>query len=144
MNFWQNLILVFVGVVMASTSYFLKTFIFEAVVQYRRVVGKIRNRIKFFANTLTSPKADPSKSSKGSVACRELSCDLEEAYFAIPFRGILAHLHIVQTEEAVDTAARSLISLSNSAFDGEPLKNNDQIQKIADSLWRGKGSDAAK
>ena len=139
MPFWQNLILVIVGVVIGSLSYLSKSFIFEPLQDLRKVQGSIRNRLKYFAGVLTSPGSVKKElSDEASRVCRELSCELEEKYYSIPFRNALIKFKFLQPERNIDEAARKLIFLSNSAHAGKPLENNDAIQTISSMLWFGK------
>jgi hypothetical protein len=139
MSFWENLILVVIGVLIGSTSYISKSFVFEPLRDFRKTQGSIRNRLKYFANVLTSPGSVKRElSDEASRTCRELSCELEERYYSIPFRKTLIKSKLIQPEKNIEEAAQMLIFLSNSAHSGEPLKNNDAIQKISSMLWFGK------
>ncbi|MBP9761787.1 hypothetical protein KBD11_01835 [Candidatus Saccharibacteria bacterium] len=134
MNFWQNLLLVIMGMLIGSGAYLLKGFVFGPLFRYKECVGKIRNRLKYYANVLTSPGVNLDSAQESSKACRELSCDLEESYYSIAFRTVLGKLSIIPAERNISESAKNLIYLSNASYSGEPLKNDKAIRSILNNL----------
>lgn len=137
-NFWQNLVLVVIGILIGSGAYLLKSFVFGALLRYRKCEGKVRNRLKYYANVLTSPGLVPELTKESSQVCRELSCELEEMYYGIAYRNLLVRIKALPEENNINEAAKKLIYLSNATYGGEPLRNDDAIQSISKNLYFGK------
>ena len=123
-----------IGIIVAVASYFLKNFVLDHIIRYRSVVGRVRNRLKYYANVFGN---DVRLDLQREVAheMRQLSCDLEEAYYAISFRKLLSLVRIIPKEDAIDSAARSLIGLSNSTGDSEdPARLHKEQNKVKQLL----------
>lgn len=139
MSFWQSLILVLAGAIIASCSYISKSFVFEPLRDFRETSGKSRNRLKYYSHIFANPgTAKKEFADQASIMARELSCEVEEKYYGIGIRVILSRIHLIPGEADIDIVAHSLIFLSNSAHSGDGGKNYDEMQKIAKHLWNGK------
>ncbi len=130
------------GIVVASLAYLVKNFVFDQILEYQRVKGRIRNRLRYYANVIYSTNLNEKFIQEVRSEFRQLSCDLEEKYFAI---FIVARLKVVHwlfglpSKKDVIEAAKSLIYLSNSVGDrGEnresPIKLQEEVDKVKDLL----------
>ena len=108
------------GVIVASAAYLLKNFVFDQILEYQKVKGKIRNRLKYYANVIYNSDLNEYLVQEARSEFRQLSCDLEEKYFTI---FILIRLKFVRllfalpSRKDIIEAASGLIYLSNSAGD---------------------------
>ena len=106
------------GVIVASAAYLLKNFVFDQILEYQKVKGKIRNRLKYYANVIYNSDLNEYLVQEARSEFRQLSCDLEEKYFTI---FILIRLRFVRllfalpSRKDIIEAASGLIYLSNSA-----------------------------
>jgi hypothetical protein len=99
----------------------IQQFILEPVQKYRKTVGKIDNRLKFYSNIITSNIFENDKTMLNEItdSIRNLSCDLESSYKQIPLTKLLASLGVIESEKDVAKAAQALIFLSNAGGRGE-------------------------
>lgn len=124
------------GVLVFTIGQIIQRFLLEPIQKYKAIIGKIDNKLKFYANIITNPgitlKTTQSRKDKYlecSNVLRDLSCELEENYKRIPFG------EIIKSKEKISEAARCLIGLSNGIFDSGDRGNNDKlIRKIRESL----------
>jgi hypothetical protein len=123
-----------VAILSAVIAYFSKNFIFQPFIQYKKVVGRTRNRLKYYANVFGNDVKQKLQN-EARKEVRQLSCDLEEAYYAIGWYKFLVWLHLLPLPSSIETAARDLIGLSNSTgarVDFEKL--NEQQEEIKREL----------
>ena len=121
-------------IIVAVASYLLKNFILDHIIHYRSVVGRVRNRLKYYANVFGNDvQLDLQREATHEV--RQLSCDLEEVYYAISFRKLLSFMRVIPKEGAIDSAARGLIGLSNSIGDkGDTERLHKEQNKVKQLL----------
>ena len=137
MGFWEQLTVVLIGVLAASSGYLIKTFTLEPLLTYRKTEGAIRNKLKYFARTIITLEPNSSRAEEVSEICRQLSSDLEESYYSIGLRKRLVAMEKVPSETEVQVAAKRLIYLANNIRKGESDKNYDAAQDIWDALHFG-------
>ncbi|KKR13751.1 MAG: hypothetical protein UT42_C0039G0006 [Candidatus Falkowbacteria bacterium GW2011_GWA2_39_24] len=142
MNWFINLLqsivfqTVISGVLVFVISQIISKFFLEPIQKYKAIIGKIDNKLKFYANIITSPgitseMAQPQKDKylECSKVLRDLSCELEENYKQIPF------VRIVKLREEISEVAHCLIGLSNGIFNFEDRRNNDDlIKRVRENL----------
>lgn len=126
------------GIVVAAVSYLSKNFLFDQILEYKRVKGRIGNRLRYYENVITNAGIDEDILQEMWSELRQLSCDLEESYSAIPnlvmpVRFILG----VPSQEAVGAACSNLIFLSNGA--GRRHEHIDQNYLSLDRVRRALG-----
>ena len=100
----------------------------------------MRNKLKYYANVFGNDvQLDLQREATKEV--RRLSCDLEEAYYAVSFRRILSLMRVLPKEDAINSAASGLIGLSNGTGnrdDHERLYNEQsevkRLLKIKDPV----------
>ena len=108
---------IFWSTVVASMAYFLKSFIFDQILEYKKIKGRIRNRLKYYENVICNSGIRKDLVMEAHIEIRQLSCDLEEKYFAI---FSLVRLPIIRlafclpSKKDIDEAVSRLIYLSNS------------------------------
>ena len=123
---------VFIGsVVVASLSYSLKNFTLDPLISYKKVVGRIRNRTIFYANIYGSKINERHDAAHSEL--RQLSCDLDEAYYAIGLRCMLVLLRAVPNPKRISSATHALIGLSNNTHNKN--LNHDEVEKIKNKLY---------
>ena len=113
-----------------ALSEILQKFFFEPIKKYKEVVGKIDNRLKYYANTINN-SVSPDAMQEPSKILRELSCDLEATYKQIPFRIFFTFFKVAPKQFDVGTAASDLIFLHNAGGKLDQMKHNyKKIQEI--------------
>ncbi len=123
---------VFIGsVVVARLSYLLTNFTLDPLISYKKVVGRIRNRTLFYANIYGSKINERHDAAHSEL--RQLSCDLDEAYYAIGFRRMLIWLRVTPNQERISSATHALIGLSNSTHNKN--LNHDEVEKLKNKLY---------
>lgn len=135
------------GIIVASLAYLLKNFVFDQILEFQKVKGRIRNRLRYYANIICSSGMDEGLIEEAQSEMRQASCDLEEKYFAIfvlvRVRG-LRLLFALPSKKNISESSARLIYLSNSA--GSKVSrieyNEMAIDKIEKLLLRGNFSKA--
>jgi hypothetical protein len=129
------------GVIVASAAYLLKNFVFDQILEYQKVKGKIRNRLKYYANVIYNSDLNEHLVQEARSEFRQLSCDLEEKYFTI---FILIRLRFVRllfalpSRKDVIEAASGLIYLSNSAGDKVgKIDYNEKARNQVEQILKG-------
>ncbi len=113
----------------------LQRFVFEPIQQYKRVVGKIDNQLKFFSNVLTSGGLSRKKDiSLAHGTMRSLSSELESIYKQIPCKSIFSLFHIIPHKINIAMAARKLIFLSNEG--GKRVQSIDKCDEAITTIRR--------
>lgn len=107
----------------------IKKFIIEPAQEYKEIVGKIDNELKFYANIISNPEIlQEGKKKECYETLRRLSCNLEAKRKKMVFRKDT-------TDKNVADAAAKLIGLSNSLWELESGSRNSQtIEDIRKSL----------
>lgn len=129
------------GVIVASAAYLLKNFVFDQILEYQKVKGKIRNRLKYYANVIYNSDLNEYLVQEAQSEFRQLSCDLEEKYFTI---FILIRLRFVRllfalpSRKDIIEAASGLIYLSNSAGDKVgKIDYNEKARNQVEQILKG-------
>ncbi len=133
------------GIIVASLAYLLKNFVFDQRLEFQKVKGRIRNRLRYYANAIDSTSLNEKSIQEVRSEFRQLSCDLEEKYFAI---FILVRLRVIcwlfalPSKKNITEVSASLIYLSNSVGDeGEncesPANLKEEVDKIKSLLLTG-------
>ncbi len=118
------------GVVIFLIGETIQRFVLVPLQEYKGVIGKIDNELKYYANVITNP-IPPSENSfwperyqKCSDDLRRNSCDLEASRKQLVFRT-------KNDDRNVADAARRLIRLSNGLGPGNnALRNDDDLNEI--------------
>lgn len=119
------------AIISAVVAYFAKNFIFEPHLEFRRVKGKIQNRIKYHSNVITNGEFSVDIIRPIQQELRQLSCDLEERYYSIAFVDRLFRVLRVPKPRDLSDVARKLIFLSNTTGSGRHIHHNiDAIDEI--------------
>ena len=123
------------GIIAAIAAYLAKNFIFEPLLEYRKVKGRIQNRLKYHANIITSSGFALEQLIPVWEELRQLSCNLDEVYATIPFtQRLWWHLR-VPSPESINAASAQLIFLSNGAgAEGAVEHNYKSVEEIKKHL----------
>jgi len=109
----------------------IQTFLLKPLNDFKVVLGEISHKLKFHANVITNSgmKEEVVRWSAGDM--RDLSCQLESKYLAIPLDSFLSLLRIIPERKDIREAAKYLIILSNATgMQGYEVKNADAIDKL--------------
>jgi len=124
-----------VGILVAVIAYFAKNFIFEPLLEFRKVKGKIQNRLKYHANIITNGEFPAEIIKPIREELRQLSCDLEEVYYSIALVKTLHFCLGIPNVDELNKIASNLIFLSNSTGSIRNIdKNCETIDSIKDKL----------
>lgn len=102
-----------IGIVAAIVSYFSKNYIFDPLLTFNKVKGRIHHQLKYHARAFGN-EINEEMEEEASKAMRLASCDLEEIYFTIACRRYLSRINVLPNADDVNDAARNLIRLSNT------------------------------
>lgn len=134
----QETLVLVVGFCASIGAYLSKTFVLEPLLRFRAVKGRIQNRLKFYSNVITNSGLGAETELETRVSLRQLSCDLEEAYYAVGLRSMVSGLGMMPRSDAVENAAINLIFLSNAAnMRGKERQNHDAIEAVETALEIG-------
>lgn len=94
----------------------LQRFVLEPIQKYKSTVGRIDNKLKFYANILTNTIFGQDKNMMVEITdtMRNLSCDIESDYKQIPFSAFFSKIRVVESKKDVTRVAQGLIFLSNA------------------------------
>jgi hypothetical protein len=124
-----------IGIFVSAVAYFAKTLVLEPILEYRAVKGRIQNQLKYHANILTNSGLPEELGCDASTAMRQLSCDLEERYYAIGLRDFLSRIRVLPSRAAIGEAGSSLIYLSNAAnTTGRESDNDEAMRNVRQAL----------
>jgi len=117
------------GVLIFTIGQIIQRFFLKPIQKYKATIGKIDNKLKFYANVIANPGT---WSKENTLQClnklRQLSCDLETTYKQLLFK------RKDRTIKIADSASR-LIRLSNSLGPGNNFIHNDEdVEKIRENL----------
>ncbi len=102
----------------------VQKFILEPIKEFKKLIGKIDNRLKYYANVLNNSGFEPKVVSETSEIIRNLSCDLESSYKQIPCPTFFS----LPCRKQISIAASTLIGLSNSG--GKKDREDINVKKI--------------
>jgi hypothetical protein len=112
----------------------LQRFLLEPIKEYKKTVGKIDNKLKFYSNVLTNPIFSKDRKMIVEITdiMRTLSCEIESAYKQIPLTSWLSKLKIVERKKDIAKVAQDLIFLSNAGGRDESRidKCDERINEI--------------
>jgi len=93
----------------------VQRFLLEPIKEYKKIVGTIDNKLKYYSNILTNTIFSQDKKMLVEITdvMRGLSCDIESAYKQIPLTKGLSKLKFIETKEEIADVAQGLIFLSN-------------------------------
>ncbi len=118
------------GVLVFVLSEIIQNFFLKPLQKYKKVIEKIDNQLKFYANVITNPVniLPGGIYSECSNTLRKLLCELEATYKQIPLKKL-------NTSKKVSDTASRLIRLSNNlSRTGEVLHNSGDIDEIRKNL----------
>jgi len=124
-----------IGIFVSVVAYFAKNLVFQPMLEYRAVKGRIQNQLKYHSNVLTNSGLSDETAREACAAMRQLSCDLEERYYAIGLRDHLSRLRLLPSSKAISEAGSSLIFLSNAGSTlGREIENNEAMDNVRRTL----------
>jgi len=133
-NLFQSVVFqtVISGVLVFVLSQYILKFIIEPLQEYKKIIAKIDNKLKFYANIISNPGILPRDVIlEYSDEIRSLSCELEQIYKQIPFAFLR---RLIKSQQLISDSASRLIRLSNSLYQGDALRNDEDIRKIRENL----------
>lgn len=125
-QFFQSIM---TGVVLLIISEYAKIFVFEPIKEYKGIIGKIDNKLKYYAHIITNSGLKDELIQEARKHLRDLSCDLESIYKQVPCP--FNYIFLLPCPKQISQAASTLILLSNIAGEnGEELKNNERTSEV--------------
>jgi hypothetical protein len=124
------------GTLVFCLSQIIQKFILEPILEYKKTIGKIDNKLKYYSNKI-STILSKTVLIETSEKVRELSCDLESSYKQIPFNKFFVWIKIIPGKKAIFDSSKSLIRVSNIVTDkklNDEIKIIDEIKKIRNLL----------
>ena len=120
------------GVLVFVVGETIQNFVLRLIQEYKGVIGRIDNELKFYANVIANPGTlSQEVLTDCSHALRKLSCDLEATRKQLFFRTNVG-------DRKISDAARRLIRLSNSLGQGNNAIRNaddsDEVRKLLNIL----------
>ncbi len=114
------------GVTIFVVGQIIQQLIIEPYLQYKKVVGEIDNKLKFYSNIMTNGGLKQELVIEVIDALRQLSCDLESSYKMMLVR-------IGPSKEDISKAATCLIFLSNSTGINNNQYSDIGVDKITET-----------
>ncbi len=113
----------------------IQTFILKPIYDFKIVLGEISHKVKFHLNVIANSGIKKEKIIWSSGDMRDLSCQLESKYLAIPFNDFFGNVNIIPKRNNIRKAAEDLIQLSNaSGRKGYEIKNIDAVDNLKKNL----------
>ena len=123
------------GVLIFVLGQIVQNFILKPLQDFNNVKIDISHRLKFHTNIYVNNIPAGEVRSRASGDARDMSCNLESKYLAIPFRKFFTKLRVIPQRSSVDDAVGRLIRLSNSVGEqGRAVNNHEDIEAIKNSL----------
>jgi len=107
----------------------LQKFFLEPIKDYKKTIGRIDNKLKFYANILTNTGFNQKMLVEITDIMRTLSCDIESDFKQIPLTGFLSRIDLIEEKKEVAEVAQGLIFLSNAGG-----RSDDRIEKCDDRI----------
>jgi hypothetical protein len=119
------------GVFVFVIGQIIQKFLLEPIKEYKKVIGKIDNELKYHANIIVSSGLDLELVIESSRTMRRLSGEFEALYKQIPFRKPLSYVKLIPDHNNAAEAASSIIRISNAGGQsGREGMNYDEVIKI--------------
>lgn len=117
-NLFHNVVFqtIISGTLIFILSQYILKFILDPIDNYRKVVTKVDNKLKFYSNVIVNPPFSEQLSEDYLSAKKDLrilSSELEASYKAIPFKSLFSLIQLVGKREEISEAVKDLIWLSN-------------------------------
>ena len=99
------------------------------------MLGEISHKVKFHSNVITNSGIKEEMVNWSAGDMRDLSCQLESKYLAVPFNNFLGSIKTIPKRSDIKEAVKYLILLSNATGKrGYETKNADTIEKLKKHL----------
>lgn len=105
---------VIAGVLVYALGQIIQNFVLMPIQNYRSVIGKIDNMLKFYSNITGNPGCEYTPKNiviECSKSIRQLSCDLESCFKQLPFQDLRKKQKLF-----VSGSAKILIGISNNLW----------------------------
>ena len=111
----QIFLTVISGVLIFVIGQMIQSFILKPIHDFKIVLGDISHKVKFHLNVIANSVAREERVLLSSGDMRDLSCQLESKYLAIPFSDFFGNMNIIPKRDNIRKAAEDLIQLSNAS-----------------------------
>jgi len=111
-------------------------FFLDPIYEQRKVLGQVANGLIYHAQWHANPGKDDLNGQRSAAAddLRRISCDLLAVSHAVPVYRFWAIIRVIPPWKNVRNAHGQLIFLSNSMFQGDPLRNAQAVDSIKSLL----------
>lgn len=131
----QIFLTVISGVLIFVLGQIIQTFILKPIHDLKIVLGEISHKVKFHSNVITNSGIKEQMINWSARDMRDLSCQLESKYLAIPFCDFFGAINLIPKKKDIREAVRNLILLSNaSGKKGYEVENAKTIEKLKKDL----------
>lgn len=107
----------------------LQKFFLEPIQGYKKTVGEIDNKLKFYANILTNTGFNQKILVEITDTMRTLSCQIESDYKQIPLTGVMSRIGLIENKKEIAEVAQGLIFLSNAGG-----RDDNRIEKCDERI----------
>jgi len=119
------------GVSIYVLGQIIQNFVLKPLQDFKLVKIDISHRLKFNSNIYTNLIPEGDARNRASGDARDMSCNLESKYLAIPCRWFFTLSGVIPRSKNLADAAKRLIRLSNARDDAELLsKYGEDIEEI--------------
>ena len=115
------------GTLVFTIGQILQKFFLEPIQEYKKTIGKIDNRLKFYHNILTNNTFNKNTIIEITDAMRNLSCDLEANYKQIPLKKVLVNAKLLEPKGDIAKAVQGLIFICPLPVAISPGKNRPAL-----------------
>ena len=102
------------GALVLVVGQIFQKFVLEPIKEYKKIVGEIDNKLKYYSSILTNTVGDKDMIIKITDTMRDLSCQIESIYKQIPLTVLFSKLGIIEDKTNIAKVAQGLIFLSNA------------------------------
>ena len=123
------------GVLVYVLGQAAQQFVLKTLADFNNVKLDISHRLKFHTNIYVNHIPAGPIRDRASEDARDMACNLESKYLAIPFRKLFVGLRWLPKGSDVNDAVGRLIRLSNSTGEtGRGVSNHEDIEEIKNLL----------
>lgn len=113
----------------------IQTFFIKPINDFKITLGEISHKVKFHSRIIANSGIKEELIEWSSGDMRDLSCQLESKYLAIPWARFFGFLTFLPRRDDIREATSLLIRLSNTTGkQGDEIKNSETIDKLKQKL----------
>lgn len=110
----MELLIFLLGVITAIVGYIFSNFLLKPIRDYYDIRSKIGYKLTYYSHIITSPGGNGKLAEEAYSVLRDLACDLERRYLAVPFRHMAAAFRAIPREATISDAKGNILLISSS------------------------------